>query len=188
MDMQDDWLCGLRAWASSNDSVRELWLFGSRAAGCSSPGSDVDLAVALMPADEALGKYFALADKSWKPKLEEIVGRHVSLEAILPDTPEDEVVRGFGIRLWCRFGPSHPMPSLILKRASASRSSGEWRDDDYDVFADGAVVGRIFLSPAAPEPTPWVWSLAHHARTPTFGYEQTRTAAMAAFAKSWRGD
>jgi hypothetical protein len=32
---------------------------------------------------------------------------------------------------------------LILKRASASRSSGEWNDDDYDVLADGAVVGRI---------------------------------------------
>jgi hypothetical protein len=28
---------------------------------------------------------------------------------------------------------------LILKRASASRSSGEWNDDDVDVLADGAV-------------------------------------------------
>jgi hypothetical protein len=25
---------------------------------------------------------------------------------------------------------------LILKRASASRSSGQWRDDDYDVLED----------------------------------------------------
>ena len=32
---------------------------------------------------------------------------------------------------------------LILKRASASRSCGEWSDDDYDVRADGVVVGRI---------------------------------------------
>jgi hypothetical protein len=31
----------------------------------------------------------------------------------------------------------------ILKRASASRSSGEWSDDNYDVLADGVVVGRI---------------------------------------------
>jgi hypothetical protein len=31
---------------------------------------------------------------------------------------------------------------LILKRASASRQSGEWGEDDYDVLADGAVVGR----------------------------------------------
>jgi hypothetical protein len=40
--------------------------------------------------------------------------------------------------------------SLILKRASASRPSGEWNDDDYDVLADGAVVGRIFKVHAAP--------------------------------------
>jgi hypothetical protein len=39
---------------------------------------------------------------------------------------------------------------LILKRASASRPSGEWNDDDYDVLADGAVVGRIFKVNAAP--------------------------------------
>jgi len=31
---------------------------------------------------------------------------------------------------------------LILKRASASRLSGEWKDDDYDVLANGEVVGR----------------------------------------------
>jgi hypothetical protein len=54
---------------------------------------------------------------------------------------------------------------------------GEWRDDDFDVLADGAVVGRIFLSPAAPEVTPWMWSLAcghHRDRTPSYGYEPTR--------------
>jgi hypothetical protein len=26
---------------------------------------------------------------------------------------------------------------LILKRASTSRASGEWNDDDFDVLADG---------------------------------------------------
>jgi hypothetical protein len=32
--------------------------------------------------------------------------------------------------------------ALILKHASASRPSGEWRDDDYDVLAaDGLTVG-----------------------------------------------
>jgi hypothetical protein len=30
---------------------------------------------------------------------------------------------------------------LILKRASASRPPGEWNDDDFDVLADGVVVG-----------------------------------------------
>jgi hypothetical protein len=33
---------------------------------------------------------------------------------------------------------------LILKRASVSRSSGQWSDDDFDVLAEGVVVGRIF--------------------------------------------
>src|SRR5262249_20531338 len=32
---------------------------------------------------------------------------------------------------------------LILKRGSASRPSGERNDDDYDVLANGVVVGRI---------------------------------------------
>jgi hypothetical protein len=80
-------------------------------------------------------------------------------------------------------------PQLILKRASASRSSGEWKDDDYDILADGVVVGRIMKAAASPVDTPWMWTLAfghHEDRTPTHGYEATREAAMAAFAKSWR--
>jgi hypothetical protein len=78
---------------------------------------------------------------------------------------------------------------LILKRASASRPSGEWNDDDFDVLAGGVVVGRIFKANAAPVGSPWMWTLAfghHEDRTPTHGYEATRDAAMAAFAKSWR--
>jgi len=35
------------------------------------------------------------------------------------------------------------MEQLILKRAAASRPSGEWNDDDFDVLADGVVVCRI---------------------------------------------
>jgi hypothetical protein len=82
-----------------------------------------------------------------------------------------------------------PTPALILKRASASRPSGEWSDDDYDVLCEGAAVGRIFKSAAVPVGTPWFWTLAYahlEDRTPTHGYEATREAAMGAFAKSWR--
>jgi hypothetical protein len=39
---------------------------------------------------------------------------------------------------------------LILKHASASRPSGEWGEDDYDVLADGVVVGRILKVHTAP--------------------------------------
>jgi hypothetical protein len=78
---------------------------------------------------------------------------------------------------------------LILRRASASRPSGEWSDDDFDVLADGEPIGRIFNANAAPVGCPWMWSFIiphHEGRKPTHGYAATREAAMAAFAKSWR--
>ena len=73
--------------------------------------------------------------------------------------------------------------ALILKRASVSRPSGEWNDDDYDVLADGVVVGRIMEAAAAPQGKRWLWTLAFwhpEDRTPTRGYELTLEAAMAA--------
>ena len=78
---------------------------------------------------------------------------------------------------------------LVLKRASASRLSGEWSDDDYYVLAEGIVVSRIMKAAAAPVGAPWLWTLAygqHEDRSPIYGYEATRETAMAAFAKSWR--
>jgi hypothetical protein len=81
------------------------------------------------------------------------------------------------------------MAALILKPAKTSRPSGAWNDDDFDVLAESVVVGRIFKANAAPVGAPWMWSLAfghHEDRTPTHGYAETREAAMAAFAKSWR--
>jgi hypothetical protein len=36
------------------------------------------------------------------------------------------------------------MSPLILTRASVSRPSGQWRENDYDVLENGVVVGRIF--------------------------------------------
>jgi hypothetical protein len=81
------------------------------------------------------------------------------------------------------------MTQLILKRANDSRPSGHWCEDDYDVLYEGEVVGRLMKVIAAPEDTPWMWTLAygqHRDRSPTHGFEPTREAAMAAFAKSWR--
>ena len=62
-------------------------------------------------------------------------------------------------------------------------------DDDCNVIAEGIVVGRIMKAAAAPVGQPWLWTLAYghpEDRTPKHGYEATREAAMAAFAKSWR--
>jgi hypothetical protein len=54
---------------------------------------------------------------------------------------------------------------LILKRASASRSSLEWTDGDYDVLCD--------------------YEYLRH-RSPSDGHEPDQDADMKAFAKSWR--
>jgi hypothetical protein len=76
------------------------------------------------------------------------------------------------------------MPLLILKRAPIG-----WNQDDFDVVEDGVIVGRIFKVPIAPQDRTWMWASGHNGdiRRAAHGYETTREAAMAAFAKSWRG-
>ena len=81
--------------------------------------------------------------------------------------------------------------SLILKRASAIHPSRECSEDDFDVIADGVVVGRIKKAAAVPLGQSWIWTLAvgyHKGRTPTHGYESTREAAMAAAFRRADGD
>jgi hypothetical protein len=79
---------------------------------------------------------------------------------------------------------------LMLKRASGSRPSGAWNDDDYDVLADGRVVGRIMNAAAAPVGSSWLWTYGFDPleRQPAHGYCPTREAAMVAFARNWRGE
>ena len=76
---------------------------------------------------------------------------------------------------------------LHLKRAALSRPSGQWNNDDFDVVANGEIVGRIFKAGVSVA-RPWMWTLIlpHEDRTPMHGYAATREAATAAFAKSWR--
>jgi predicted nucleotidyltransferase len=105
MDIPDEWLNGLRSWASDTHAVRELWVFGSYAKGLARPESDADIAIALMPArgkhDWALGDYAFLKD-DWKRQLEAIVGIDVHLYHIEPGTPLDEDARRTGVLLWAR--------------------------------------------------------------------------------------
>jgi hypothetical protein len=73
------------------------------------------------------------------------------------------------------------MSSLILKRSPIGLNQ-----EDYEVLEDSVVVGRIFLMPIGLKGRPWMWVIRDlKGRTPTHGYEATREAAMAAFAKSW---
>ena len=105
IDFPDDWRVGIISWVRQTNAIDELWLYGSRTKGTAGPDSDVEIAVSLMPAqgghDWALGDYLALSPV-WQRTLEAIVGRHVSLTAILPDTPGDTEVRTTGILLWRR--------------------------------------------------------------------------------------
>jgi hypothetical protein len=73
------------------------------------------------------------------------------------------------------------MSFLILKRAPIG-----WNEDDYDVLDDGVIVGRIFKVPIAPQDRHWMWASGRDCNRAAHGYEATREAAMAAFAKSWR--
>ena len=87
--------------------------------------------------------------------------------------------------------------NLILKRASALLPSGEWNDDDFDVFADGVVVlplasicahshfdaGQNHERGGSAVGSSWLWTYGFDPlkRNPAHGYEQTREAAMAAW-------
>jgi hypothetical protein len=75
------------------------------------------------------------------------------------------------------------MTGLILKRAPIGPNL-----EDYDVLEDGVVVGRLFISAAGPADRQWMWASGHNGdyRRAMHGYEPTREAAMAAFARSWR--
>jgi hypothetical protein len=76
---------------------------------------------------------------------------------------------------------------LTLKRASKSRSSGHWSDDDYDVFDGEQHIGRIMLHPQAPQEQPLFWTIA--TRVPQYphdrGYAAIREEAMADFKARW---
>jgi hypothetical protein len=82
------------------------------------------------------------------------------------------------------------LASLILKRAKLSRPSGQWQDEDYDVLADGKVVGRIYEDDSASTPPElrWFWSIIEIAPTvpnKTYGHAATLDEAKAKFRDAW---
>jgi hypothetical protein len=49
---------------------------------------------------------------------------------------------------------------LVLRRANVSRISGQWQDDDYDVFDGERDVGRIHLVDARAGQETWFWGVS----------------------------
>ena len=81
-----------------------------------------------------------------------------------------------------------PAPNLVLVRASVSRPSGKWADDDYDVWDGNAkVVGRIFRATVTPAGRPWFWTITERApqRPSERGYAVTREEALTEFKSAW---
>jgi hypothetical protein len=59
--------------------------------------------------------------------------------------------------------------TLVLRRAKVSRRSGEWDNDDFDVFDGKRSVGRIFRVNAATEV--WFWGVSFLlTRRKSYGY------------------
>jgi hypothetical protein len=82
------------------------------------------------------------------------------------------------------------MTNLVLKPASASRPFGQWSNKDYDVLADGKVVGRIYEprdSRFGPPELRWGWSITAVPGTPgvTNGHAPTLEDAKIRFRAAW---
>jgi len=76
---------------------------------------------------------------------------------------------------------------LLLKRTMTSATDGEWSDEEFDVFDDETLVGRILRSHAASPDRPWLWTI--NDRFPggarNRGYAESLETALARLSSQW---
>src|SRR5262245_17712799 len=102
-------------------------------------------------------------------------------QAILSSSPSCRCSAQPSPGLWITPFSARSLPRSVPAPYSAPDSQGTGADmdkdfltlqrasgDDYDVIADGVVVGRIFYAAASPVGSAWMWTLG-------FGYHEDRT-------------
>ena len=79
---------------------------------------------------------------------------------------------------------------LVIRRASISRSSGKWSEDDFDIVSGELVIGRLMKIVHARNEAVWRWHLnaisGPSTEVRTSGHEPDLDAAKAAIAANWR--
>jgi hypothetical protein len=84
-----------------------------------------------------------------------------------------------------------PELPLILRRANVSRISGQWQDEDYDVFDGDRDVGRIYLIDCQAGRESWFWGVSFQVtERKSYRYAPTLEEAKAAFRAeylAWKG-
>jgi hypothetical protein len=86
--------------------------------------------------------------------------------------------------------PAAPVPRgetelAIPAMCNRIRGLKEWSVDALENASSSVASSRCRF---APQDRTWMWAIGHkgHIRRAAHGYEPTREAAMAAFAKTWR--
>jgi hypothetical protein len=75
-----------------------------------------------------------------------------------------------------------PDLTLILRRANVSRISGQWQDEDYDVFDGDRDVGRIYLIDSNAGQESWFCGVSFKVtKRKSYGYATSLEDAKAAF-------
>jgi hypothetical protein len=143
-----------------------------------------ELASAKAVAERALeeAEQAKLGAESARQEVEqERLGEKTTSDALIVQLRADKAAAGAKISPWeiGLYGAFGGVLFFLTASAIELLIKRKRNDDDFDVLADGTVVGRIFKANAAPVGSPWMWTTTH-------GYAETWEAAMAAFEKSWR--